>query len=115
VISSLFSLIFIAATITLLMLLGEILHWLFASKTTKKVRLSHALDELFLQSGTLRYLSRHVERLILLHFIAFMLGILSLLLSIEFDVPFNLGILPLTAAAAWSFGVWWAWRRGVLK
>lgn len=114
-ISSVLSFIFIATAITLLMLLGEVLHWLIATKTVKRVRVSHALDELFLQSGNLRYTSRHVEKMILLHFIVLMLGVFGLLLSIELDVSFKWGSLSLTAAIAWGAGLWWAWRRGILK
>ena len=104
----------IAIVVTLFMLFGEMLQWIFAPKANPPIRLSHALDKFFFQGGLPKHSTRHIEYVLLIHFLWMMLGNIILFGSSIF-LKFNLSNLPLVGVFALFLGLWWAWRQGILK
>ncbi len=104
-ISNIVGFLSIAIVVTLFMLFGEILQWIFSPKENPAIRLSHALDNLFFQGGHPKHSTRHIENIILLHFLWIMLGNIILFS----DAVYLVGI------GALFLGLWWAWRQGILK
>lgn len=98
-----------------LMLLGETLAWLFkAPKDPQRIR-SEAQTSLFQQSGEERFSIKHIERFVLIVFVWNLSFFFMLAHPTSLDAYFSPDSLALWMLLIAFFGVWWSYRRGVLR
>ena|SRR5688572_13997130 len=107
------------ATITIcvgaLMLLGELLHWIFRAAKMPQRQRSRALSALWTQSGEQRYSIRHLERFFLVAFVWFLSLFLLITHETTLESYLSFDSLPLLIIIVAGVGIWWAYRRGVLR
>lgn len=112
-----FGFLIILLAVAFLMLLGEWLHWIYRAPRLPLRPTSQALSELFVEVGNPRYSIRHLEKFFLLGFVWFCLFLILLTGSqgrtFEYYFYSN-SVSPFIAAIA-GVGVWWAFRRGVMR
>jgi hypothetical protein len=97
-----------------LMLLGELLHRIF--RVTKTPHRPHGPDfsDLWAQSGEQRYSIRHLERFSLVAF-GWFLSFFLLMTAGTLDSLLSFDSVALYIVIIASVGVWWSYRRGVLR
>lgn len=98
--------IWIIAVVAVLMLLGELLHRIFRAPKTPPRKTVAPPAEYQGETFEDRFSIRHLEKLFLMVFAAFLAFLLLLVRGTEFEIPiFIIG----------AVGFWWAFRRGVLR
>lgn len=98
--------ILIMLVVAALMLLGELLHRIFRAPKSPQRETAPVPIELADETFEDRYSIRHLESFFLIHFASF----LSFLLLLARGLGSELHILIVGVV-----GVWWAFRRGVLR
>ena len=98
--------IWIIAVVAVLMLLGELLHRLFRAPNTPPRAKAEIPAEYQVETFEDRFSIRHLERLFLLVFVCFVAFLLLLTRGDDSEIP-----IVIVAVA----GVWWTFRRGVLR